>query len=113
MERHPDGSYKWDNFKIIAELPRKTEDVLSSYLEKLIELSNRTIVYNQSIGAKKGGTAESEASIAQIMAHPDYPKSEDQESITYDRAKKVIRRIEVFDLLRLRVLSLPDVCFSN
>lgn len=109
MERRDDGTYKWDNFKIIAELTRKTDEALSTYIEKLIELSHRTNAYCEQIGAKKGGTTDTDASIVQVMAHPDYPKTDDGESISWDRAKKVIKRIEIFDRLRLSVLMMPDV----
>ncbi|KAJ3367504.1 choline dehydrogenase 7 [Kappamyces sp. JEL0680] len=115
VERRDDGTYKWDNFKIIAELTRKTDEALSTYIEKLIELSHRTNAYCEKIGAKKGGTTDTDASIVQVMAHPDYPKTDDGESISWDRAKKVIKRIEIFDRLRLSVLMMPDleVRFAN
>ena len=102
VERTPDGmGFIWDRFKAIAELRKKSDEALESYLAKLIELSKKTIEYHIKIARMPDGDAHGEP----------YPVGDDQETVTIDRAKKVIRRIEFFDVLRLQVLHLPDVSF--
>ena len=78
---------------------KKSDEALESYLVKLIELSKRTIEYHIDIAKNTDG---------EIHTEP-YPAGDEQETLTIDRAKKVIRRIELFDILRLKVLHLPDV----
>lgn len=111
MERTEDGGYDWNTFKAIAELTRKTDEAMQGYLEKLIDLSKRTIQYH----AKLNRDGDESGSL--LLSNPDYPMGEEQEILTIDRAKKVIRRIDFFDRLRLKVLKMPDViyccCRSN
>ncbi len=100
VERTPDGlGFLWNRFKAIAELRKKSDEALESYLAKLVELSKKTIEYHIKIARLADGDAHTEP----------YPVGDDQETVTIDRAKKVIRRIEFFDVLRLQVLHLPDV----
>ena len=102
MERTHDGmGLVWGRFKAIAELRKKSDEALLNYLGKLIELSKRTIEYHIEIAKIPDGESHT----------IPYPVGDEQETVTIDRAKKVIRRIEFFDILRLQILHLPDVRF--
>ena len=104
VERTEDGGFDWNMFKTIAELTRKTDEAMQGYLEKLIDLSNRTIEFHSKL-VREGDETGS------LLTNPNYPVGEEQEILTIDRARKVIRRIELFDRLRLNVLKMPDVIY--
>lgn len=102
VERNGSGDaiQEWDKFKDISSLTRKSDKAMTVYLEKLIILCNETIKFNE----KTKGTTEGVDKLG-------IPVGDEGESITLDRAKKVLRRIEYFDKLRLEVLPMPDVTF--
>jgi hypothetical protein len=108
VKRDLTGDYDWTQFKEIAELTRKTDEALTKYCDSLIELSTRTITYHTQASASKAAAPENPVS-NNDASNPLYPMGEEGETVTIDRAKKVLRRIEYFDKLRLNVLRMDDL----
>jgi hypothetical protein len=95
-----DGKNDWTQFKILAELTVKADEVLDAYLSKLIELSKETLVYYEKEGKKiqEDGSLPTQDTLNDT-SNPLYP-NQDGETLTFDRAKKVVKRLSVFDKLR-------------
>ncbi|KAI8897954.1 SNF2 family N-terminal domain-containing protein [Globomyces pollinis-pini] len=98
----------WAAFKSLAELPKKTDEAMEIYLKKLIQLSKDTIAFHEKERKIAAEEENAEAPIATTV-HAEYPGNEDGETITYDRAKKILKRIDYFDRLRQTVLHVNDL----
>jgi hypothetical protein len=110
VKRDPTGDYDWAQFKEIAELTRKTDEALTKYCDSLIELAKRTITYHTQASVSKAAAPPLEIPVSNNdVSNPLYPIGEEGETLTIDRAKKVLRRIEYFDKLRLNVLRMDDL----
>ena len=109
VKRDPTGDYEWTQFKEIAELTRKTDEALTKYCDSLVELSKRTIAFHIEASANKGVLLPENSTASNDVSNPLYPQGEEGETLTIDRAKKVLRRIEFFDKLRLNVLRMDDL----
>jgi hypothetical protein len=109
VKRIPDSDLcDWTQFKELAELQKKSDESLESYLKKLIQLSKDIISYNEKNIKKMediGTGIENQEAVA------EYPANEDGETFTLDRAKKILRRISYFDRLRKDVLHMTNVLF--
>lgn len=95
-----DGKNDWTQFKILAELTVKADEILDAYLSKLVELSKETLAYYEKEGKKiqEDGSLPTQDTLNDT-SNPLYP-NQDGETLTFDRAKKIIKRLSMFDKLR-------------
>ena len=103
----------WTQFKVLADLERKSDTSLDTYLIKVSALANDTLAYYD----REGKRINEDGSLVgmEVMgdtSNPDYPKV-DGESISLDRAKKVQKRQQLFDKLRNKILPMEDVFQIN
>ena len=101
--------HDWTQFKVLADLTKKTDVVLETYLSKLTALAKETLAYYD----REGKRINEDGSLVgmEVMgdtSNPNYPK-DDGESISLDRAKKVLKRRQLFEKLREKVLPMEDV----
>jgi hypothetical protein len=85
----------------LAELTKKPDDLLEGYLQRLIALSKETLSYfdKESKKIQEDGSLPTMEALCNT-ANPSYPKADDGETLTLDRAKKVIKRLALFEKLR-------------
>jgi hypothetical protein len=103
----------WKMFNKLSELVKKPDAVLNLYLNSLIALSKETVAYYEK-ESKKINEDGSNFSMDVISntGNPNYPKGLDGETLTLDRAKKVIKRIAMFEKLREKILKSEHVLLN-
>ncbi|KAJ3277093.1 choline dehydrogenase 7 [Terramyces sp. JEL0728] len=132
VKKLPDcDKYDWTKFKVLADLQKKSDDAMDAYLKKLIAMSTEIVANHEKDSAAKKRTAEAaEDDTAAVVAPSNdengiqetAPESvlettaeptatEDGETLTFDRAKKVLRRISFFEKLRSQ-LQTPELVSS-
>ena len=107
-------SYDWQKFRELSGLS-KNDDLLEDYYEKLmlmcsevIERTETTIHQFNSDGLD-GENGYSELASKELISAAKIIVDRDGETLTYDKAKKIMKRIEVMRRLREDVLKLPDL----
>lgn len=92
--------HDWTVFRGLADLVHKPDEAMEDYLKKVLKLAKEAIVLHE-------GTA-----LHDRAKQPEPKVTEDMESLSYDRAKKVIKRIDYFQKLREIVLIDSDVVLN-
>jgi hypothetical protein len=95
------GTHDWTQFKVLSELGHKQDALLENYLSKLIQLAQDTVKYSKKVG-------QEEHTENLVNTSPDYPKGDDGEILNFERARKIVKRIETFYKLREN-LKIPEV----
>jgi hypothetical protein len=124
VEREEDD-YRWDRFKEIAGLEKKTDDSLTLHYKETFaaceEAAKRHLSENGGYGA--GSSAAGGADIDTPASSPkDTMDAASRESsmepndgndygdiVPYDKARRAIKRIEQMNMIRERVLTHPDL----
>lgn len=101
--------YEWDVFRGLADLTKKSDESMDEYLKKLLKISEEVIYLHE--GGPKPTQGNVTANGTPTPSENGLP--EDSETLTYDRAKKIMRRIDYFYKLREVVIFDPDVSFFN
>lgn len=88
--------FEWDIFRGLADLVQKSDDAMEEYLKKVIRMAEE-VVYLHEGGPIKKLVKEDDGNTPQLseLGAPD-----DSETLSYDRAKKIVKRIEAFYKLR-------------
>jgi superfamily II DNA or RNA helicase len=94
------GKHDWTQFKTLAELNRRNDELLDSYFVKLTQLCKDTLEYSKKVGEDQHESIDTSS--------PEYPKGDDGEVLNFDRARKILKRIELFDKLRAHLKN-PEV----
>ncbi|KAJ3261825.1 choline dehydrogenase 7 [Boothiomyces macroporosus] len=123
VKKLPDSDkYDWTKFKVLADLQKKSDDAMEAYLKKLIAMSTEIVAAHEKDAAAKkkpsvevneddsvavaplaveeSGTQENAVTETNGDGNGEPAANEDGETLTLDRAKKVLRRISYFEKLR-------------
>lgn len=132
VKKLPDSDkYDWTKFKVLADLQKKSDDAMEAYLKKLIAMSTDIVAAHEKDAAAKkkpsvevneddsaavaplaveeSGTQENAVTETNGDGNGEPAANEDGETLTLDRAKKVLRRISYFEKLRAHLQNPEQV----
>jgi hypothetical protein len=95
MRKEGTNLHDWDIFRGLADLGKKSDESMEEYYHKLVRIADDVLARREPGSASRKPDAD---------GLPD-----DTETITFERAKKITRRIAYFNLLRDKVIQDPKV----
>lgn len=115
MEKPPPGeSRDWDKFRALSGL-KKSDEMLEEYYQKLIIMCNEVITRTESTMSRvqndsvmEGEVAYSEQAAKELISAAKIIVDRDGETLTYEKAKKLFKRLDLMKRLRDVLLKYPD-----
>lgn len=118
VERDGDD-YRWDRFKEIANLDKKSDDALTNHLKEVVtscedavkrhatESSNNAAA--SALGADTETPASSPKDTNSRESSPDGNDGNEGDVISFDKARRSLKRIEQMNTIREKVLTNPGL----
>jgi len=104
MNKNEDGTRDWSNFKRLSNLD-KTDECMENYFEELMDICHAVIKREEE--KKKG--EKSEEGQTPASEGEDKKSGDKHENFTIEKAKRLIRRIDLLKKLREVILKKDDL----